>query len=75
MEEKVREIINRYLGINSSDYTNKSSFVGDLGCDSLDIVEILTECEREFNISIPDDDVESLKTVQDLIDYIKEHAK
>lgn len=75
MEETVKEIVERYLGVNPSDYTNNSSFVGDLGCDSLDIVEILTECEREFNISIPDDDVESLKTVQDLIDYIKEHAK
>ena len=46
MEEKVREIINRYLGINSSDYTSESNFVKDLECDSLDIVEILTECER-----------------------------
>lgn len=75
MEEKVREIIERYLGNDSSDYTNKSSFVRDLGCDSLDIVEILTECEREFNIAIPDDMVSKLITVQDLIDYVKEHAK
>lgn len=71
---EVKEIIEKYLGIKTSDYTNESKFVEDLGCDSLDMIEILTECEIEFNISIPDTDVESIKTVQNLIDYVKEHA-
>lgn len=75
MEEKIKEIVERYLGINPSDYTNESNLIEDLACDSLDMIEIVMECEREYGISIPDDAVESIKTVQDLIDYIKEHAK
>ena len=75
MEEKIKEIVERYLGMDPSDYTNESKFVEDLSCDSLDMVELVMECEREFGIYIPDDAVESLKTVQNLIDYVKEHAK
>ena len=75
MEEKIKEIVERFLGINPSDYTNESKFVEDLSCDSLDMVELVMECEREFGVSIPDDALQSIKTVQDLIDYIKEHTK
>lgn len=75
MEEKIKEIVERYLGVNPSDYTNESKFVADLACDSLDMVEMIMECEREFNIAIPDDEVSKLVTVQDLIDYVKEHTK
>lgn len=75
MEEKIKEIIERYLGVNPSDYSNESKFVEDLACDSLDMIEVIMECEREFNIAIPDDSVSKLVTVQDLIDYVKEYAK
>jgi acyl carrier protein len=75
MEETVKEIIERHLGINPSSYTNESKFVEDLACDSLDMIEVIMECEREFNIAIPDDVISKLITVQDLIDYIKEHTK
>ena len=75
MEEKIKEIVERYLGVNPSDYSNESKFVEDLACDSLDMIEVIMECEREFNIAIPDDEVSKLVTVQDLIDYVKEHTK
>ncbi len=75
MEEKIKAIVERFLGINPSDYTNESNLVEDLGCDSLDMIEIVMECEREFGISIPDDALPKLTTVQNLIDYIKEHAE
>ena len=72
---KVKQIIESKLSIASGDYRNEERFQEDLGCDSLDIVDLIMECERQFNISIPDDDVDKIRTVQDLIDYVKEHAK
>lgn len=75
MEEKIKEIIEKYLGVKSSDYTNEANFTEDLACDSLDMVEIVMACEAEFKVSIPDDAFPELKTVQNLIDYIKEHTK
>lgn len=74
MEEKIKEIVESYLGVNPSDCTNESKFVEDLACYSLDMIEVIMECEREFNIAIPDDVVSRLVTIQDLIDYVKEHA-
>lgn len=75
MENKVKQIIENKLGIASGDYRNEESFQEDLGCDSLDMVDLIMECEKQFSISIPDDDVDKLRTVQDLIDYVEEHAK
>ena len=75
MEEKIKEIIEDRLGISRNDYRNDESFQEDLGCDSLDMVDLIMECEKQFNISIPDDDVDKLRTVQDLINYVTEHAK
>jgi len=75
MEQKVKNIILDKLGISESDYNLTSDFKEDWGCDSLDIMELVMECEKEFNIIIPDDAAEHIKTVQDLLNYIKEHTK
>lgn len=73
MEKEVKRIIEEKLGIDH--YKEEDNFREDLGCDSLDMIEVIMECEREFNIVIPDSAFDSIKTIQDLIDYIKEHTK
>lgn len=75
MEKEVKRIIEDKLGISPNDYRNEERFIDDLGCDSLDMVDLIMECEKEFNISIPDDDVGKVLTVQDLIDYVRERCK
>lgn len=68
VEEKVKEIIINKLGIEESDLTPTSTLI-ELGGDSLDGIELILDFESEFNISIPDEDVDRLDTVQDYIDY------
>jgi len=69
--EKVQEKIAEQLGIDTEDITLESSFIEDLGADSLDIVELLMALEEEFDIEIPDEEAEKLVTVGDVVDYIK----
>ncbi len=71
MEEKVKEIIAKQLGVNPADITPESSFVEDLGADSLDTVELVMAFEEAFNIEIPDEDAEKIAKVKDAIEYIK----
>ena len=71
MEKVIKSIIESKLGINPEDYTDESNFRDDLGCDSLDMVDLIMEIEREFNISIPDNDIEKILTVEGLINYVK----
>jgi acyl carrier protein len=71
IEEKVKEIIAKQLGVNPSEVTPEASFVEDLGADSLDIVELIMVFEESFNIEIPDEDAEKIAKVKDAIDYIK----
>lgn len=71
VEEKVKEIIAKQLGVNPSEVTPEASFVEDLGADSLDTVELVMAFEEAFNIEIPDDDAEKITKVKDAIDYIK----
>jgi acyl carrier protein len=71
IDEKVKEIISKQLGVNASDVTPESSFVEDLGADSLDTVELVMAFEESFNIEIPDEDAEKIAKVQDAIEYIK----
>lgn len=73
MEEKVKAIIVDKLGVDEADVVETASFTQDLGADSLDTVELIMEFEKEFNITIPDDDAEKITTVGDAIAYIKEH--
>jgi acyl carrier protein len=72
VEERVRKIIAEQLGVEEEDITPESSFVEDLGADSLDTVELVMAFEEEFGIEIPDEDAEKILTVQNSIDYIKE---
>lgn len=71
--EKVKGIISEQLGVDESDVTMESSFIEDLGADSLDIVELVMALEEEFDIVIPDEDAEKIRTVGEAVNYIKEH--
>ena len=75
VEEKVKRIIEEKLGFETRDYTLESRFNEDLGCDSLDMIEIVISVEKEFNISIPDDAIDNIKTVKNLVNYVEEHTK
>jgi acyl carrier protein len=68
--EKVKDIIEKELGVEREKLTNEASFIEDLGADSLDIVELVMEFEKEFNIDIPDEDAEKLRTVGDALGYL-----
>ena len=75
IETKVREKIAEQLGVAADEVKPESSFIEDLGADSLDIVELVMALEEEFNIEISDEDAEKIRTVNDAIDYIGKHAK
>ena len=72
--EKVAEVIVDQLNVERDDVTEESAFIDDLGADSLDLVELVMALEAEFNVSIPDEDVESIKTVADAVAYIEANA-
>ncbi|NBX69088.1 MAG: acyl carrier protein [Proteobacteria bacterium] len=71
VEEKVKSIIVEQLGVDMETVTPEASFIDDLGADSLDIVELVMTMEEEFDLEIPDEDAEKIKTVNDVISYIK----
>ena len=73
--QKVKSIIIDKLGVEESEVTNEASFTNDLGADSLDTVELIMEFEKEFNISIPDDQAENIGTVGQAIEYLEANAK
>ena len=73
VEEKVKEIIVKQMGANKEQVTPETSFINDLGADSLDTVELVMELEEAFDMSIPDEEAEKMQTVGDAINYIKEH--
>jgi acyl carrier protein len=76
VEERVIDIVCENLGVNKEQVTRQTSFQEDIGADSLDIVELVMELEEEFEITIPDDQAEKIKTVGEAIDYIeREQAK
>jgi acyl carrier protein len=75
IEQRVRKIVAEQLGVNEADVKNESSFVNDLGADSLDTVELVMALEEEFETEIPDEEAEKITTVQQAIDYIKNHSK
>ena len=70
VEEKVRSIVSKQLGIGEDEVNNESSFIDDLGADSLDTVELVMSLEEEFDIEISDDEAENILTVQAAIDHI-----
>ena len=71
IEERVKKIVVEQLGIKEDEVSNESSFVDDLGADSLDTVELVMALEEEFGCDIPDEEAEKIQTVQQAIDYIK----
>ena len=71
IQEQVYEIIQLKLSVNPEQITPEASFTEDLGADSLDTVELVMDLEEEFNITIPEEDQEKLRTVQDAIDYLE----
>jgi acyl carrier protein len=75
IEERVKKIVVEQLGVKPESVTKESSFVDDLGADSLDTVELVMALEEEFEAEIPDEDAEKIATVQDAIDYISTRAK
>jgi len=75
ISQKVTSIIIDKLGVEESEVTPEASFTNDLGADSLDTVELIMEFEKEFNISIPDDQAENIATVGQAISYLEENAK
>ena len=75
IEQRVRKIVSEQLGVNEADIKNESSFVDDLGADSLDTVELVMALEEEFECEIPDDQAEKITTVQQAVDYILANKK
>ena len=73
IEEKVVGIVSSQLDVEKEKIKPETSFINDLGADSLDIVELVMEFEEAFDMSIPDEDAEKIRTVGDAINYIKEH--
>ena len=75
IEQRVKKIVAEQLGVNEAEIKNESSFVDDLGADSLDTVELVMALEDEFSIEIPDEEAEKITSVQQAIDYVTAHLK
>ena len=75
IEQRVKKIVAEQLGVNEADIKTESSFVDDLGADSLDTVELVMALEEEFECEIPDDEAEKITSVQQAIDYVHSHKK
>ena len=75
VEEKVKQIIVEQLQVDEAEVTPTASFQEDLGAGSLDVVELVMQFEEAFDLEIPDEEAEKIKTVQDAVDYIKKNGK
>lgn len=75
IEERVRQIIVEQLDVGSEEVVPEASFIDDLGADSLDLVELVMAIEEFFDVEIPDEDAENIRTVQDAINYIQRHVE
>ncbi len=74
LETKIKQIVVEQLGVKEEDVKPESSFIDDLGADSLDTVELVMALEEEFELEIPDEEAEKIRTVQDVIDYVSANA-
>jgi acyl carrier protein len=75
IEERLKEIIIKQFGEGEKTVTLETSFVNDMGADSLDIVELVMELEDEFDVSIPDEEAEKMQTVGDAVKYLTDHTQ
>ena len=75
IEQRVKKIVAEQLGVNEAEIKNESSFVDDLGADSLDTVELVMALEEEFETEIPDEEAEKITTVKQAVDFISSHVK
>jgi acyl carrier protein len=75
IDEKVKQIVVEQLGVEEGEVTPSASFVDDLGADSLDQVELVMAFEEAFDVEIPDEDAEKIRTVKDAIEYLEKHTK
>lgn len=75
IESKIKDIITDKLGVDPKDIVPEATFTNDLGADSLDVVELIMEFEKEFNLAIPDIEAEKIKTVEDAINFVKTNIK
>ena len=75
IEQRVKKIVAEQLGVAEADIKTESSFVDDLGADSLDTVELVMALEDEFEMEIPDEDAEKIQSVRDAYNYIDQHKK
>ena len=75
IDNRVIHIVSEQLGVNAQDVSMTSSFVDDLGADSLDTVELVMALEEEFNVEIPDEDAEKISTIQQAVDFINSAAE
>lgn len=74
IDERVKKIVVEQLGVNEGEVSGTSSFVDDLGADSLDTVELVMALEEEFDCEIPDEDAEKITTVQQAVDFVNAHV-
>jgi acyl carrier protein len=74
-EDRIKEIIVEQLGVELDQITSEASFIDDLGADSLDTVELVMAFEEEFDIEIPDEDAEKIRTMKDVVQYLNAHLK
>lgn len=75
IEDRVKHIVVEQLGVSEDEVSGDSSFVDDLGADSLDTVELVMALEEEFNCEIPDEEAEKITTVQQAVDYVNAHTE
>ena len=75
LEEKVKNLVVTQLGVDDGKVTNDSSFIDDLGADSLDTVELVMAFEEEFDMEIPDEDAQKMRTISDVIAYLKDKVE
>ncbi|MFC1489922.1 acyl carrier protein [Candidatus Latescibacterota bacterium] len=75
LEEKVKNLVVTQLGVDASKVANDSSFIDDLGADSLDTVELVMAFEEEFDLEIPDEDAQNMRTISDVIGYLNDKVE
>ena len=73
VDDKVFDIVAERMGVKKEDISKETSFITDLGADSLDQVELIMELEDQFDLNIPDEDAENIQTIGDAVKYIEEH--